>query len=169
MYVKETLPDNSREKGRSSTGSSDTHRNTQHHKSYLDKQLLIEKEKEKESEREREREREREVENRRGGLENSGEEEEEEEEEAVEEYRAGENSNESEVGSAIEFSSSVKSLFSDTESGDQKKRLSSAFDITAYDCRGASSRMLLRMCFRDLFERLHYSTARYINTIFLLS
>ena len=99
MYVKETLPDNTREKGRSSTGSSDTHRNTQHHKSYLDKQILIEKEKEREMEL---------------ALEGESRVEDGERDEEYEEYRAGENSNENEIGSQIEFSSSVKSLFSDS-------------------------------------------------------
>ena len=108
MYVKDTLPDSTRERGRSSTGASDTHRNTQHHKSYLDKQLLIEKEKELELEREKERD----VEGQVQDLE--GEEEEEEEEGG---YRAGENSNESEVGSAIQFSNSVDSIFSGSNSG----------------------------------------------------
>ena len=111
MYVKDTLPDNTREKGRSSTGASDTHRNTQHHKNYLDKQLLIEKEKELELERERVRERDGDDEGYLRDL------QEEEEEEVEGEYRAGENSNESEVGSAIQFSTSVNSIFSESTSG----------------------------------------------------
>ena len=97
--MKETLPDNTREKGRSSTGSSDTHRNTQHHKSYLDKQILIDREKEREMEL---------------ALEGESRVEDGERDEEYEEYRAGENSNENEIGSQIEFSSSVKSLFSDS-------------------------------------------------------
>ena len=106
--MKDTLPDNTREKGRSSTGASDTHRNTQHHKNYLDKQLLIEKEKELELERERERD---------GDDEGHLRDLQEEEEEVEGEYRAGENSNESEVGSAIQFSTSVNSIFSESTSG----------------------------------------------------
>ena len=112
--MKDTLPDNTREKGRSSTGASDTHRNTQHHKNYLDKQLLIEKEKELELERERVRERDGDDE---GHLRDLQEEEEEEEVEGEGEYRAGEISNESEVGSAIQFSTSVNSIFSESTSG----------------------------------------------------
>ena len=107
MYVKDTLPDSTRERGRSSTGASDTHRNTQNNKSYLDKQLLIEKEKELELEREKEKDVEGQVQDLEG--------EEEEEEEGG--YRAGENSNESEVGSAIQFSNSVDSIFSGSNSG----------------------------------------------------
>jgi hypothetical protein len=104
MYVRETLPDNSREKGRSSTGKSDTHSNTQFHKSYLQKQLQQEKDKLQSIEDSQRAEREGE----------------EEEEEGEEEYRPNENGNDVEVGTDIEFSVSIKNIYdseSDLESG----------------------------------------------------
>ena len=110
MYVRETLPDNSREKGRSSTGKSDTHSNTQFHKSYLQKQLQQEKEKLQSIEDSQRAERE-------------GEEEDdvEEEEGSEDEYRPNEYSNEVEVGTDIEFNVSIKNIYdseSDLESGE---------------------------------------------------
>jgi hypothetical protein len=105
MYVRETLPDNSREKGRSSTGKSDTHSNTQFHKSYLQKQLQQEKEKLQSIEDSQRAEREGE----------------EEEEGSEDEYRPNEYSNEVEVGTDIEFNVSIKNIYdseSDLESGE---------------------------------------------------
>ena len=114
MYVRDTLPDSGREKGRSSTGSSDGHRNTQYHKSYLEKQLLLEKEKllaiekaEKDFLR---------------GVSNSGEEgeregEREEGEVEEEEYRGNERGNEAEVGSDIQFSVSITNIYDSLSSG----------------------------------------------------
>lgn len=112
MYVRDTLPDSGREKGRSSTGGSDGHRNTQYHKSYLEKQLNLEKEKLvaiENAEREREgifREN-REGEGEREGDEGEGE---------KEEYRGNERGNEAEVGSDIQFSVSISNIY-DTVNG----------------------------------------------------
>ena len=108
MYVRDTLPDSGREKGRSSTGGSDGHRNTQYHKSYLEKQLLLEKEKLLAIEN-AEREREGQIrENREEGEGGEGEEE---------EYRGNERGNEAEVGSDIQFSVSISNIYDSVNGG----------------------------------------------------
>jgi hypothetical protein len=106
MYVRDTLPDSGREKGRSSTGGSDGHRNTQYHKSYLEKQLLLEKEKLLAIEN-AEKEREGMIRENREEGEGEGEEE---------EYRGNERGNEAEVGSDIQFSVSISNIY-DTVNG----------------------------------------------------
>ena len=101
MYVRDTLPDSGREKGRSSTGSSDGHRNTQYHKSYLEKQLLLEKEK-------------------LLAIENAEKEDldtENDEGEGEEEYRGNERGNEAEVGSDIQFSVSITNIYDPVTAG----------------------------------------------------
>lgn len=112
MYVRDTLPDSGREKGRSSTGGSDGHRNTQYHKSYLEKQLLLEKEKLLAIEN-AEKEREGMIRENREEGEGEGEGQGEEEEE---EYRGNERGNEAEVGSDIQFSVSISNIY-DTVNG----------------------------------------------------
>ena len=112
--MRETLPDNSREKGRSSTGKSDTHSNTQFHKSYLQKQLQQEKDKLQGIEDSKVAEKERE--------EREGEEDDEDEREE-EEYRPNESSNDVEVGSDMEFSVSLQNIYdseTDLESGESE-------------------------------------------------
>lgn len=117
MYVRDTLPDSGREKGRSSTGSSDGHRNTQYHKSYLEKQLLLEKEKLLAIEKaERDylngNNNNGEEEEREGGVDGGVEGEEEEEE-----YRGNERGNEAEVGSDIQFSVSITNIYDSVNTG----------------------------------------------------
>ena len=113
MYVRDTLPDSGREKGRSSTGSSDGHRNTQYHKSYLEKQLLLEKEKLLAIEKAEK--------DFLNGDNNDGEEEEREregeEEGEEEEYRGNERGNEAEVGSDIQFSVSITNIYDSLSTG----------------------------------------------------
>jgi hypothetical protein len=114
MYVRETLPDNSREKGRSSTGKSDTHSNTQFHKSYLQKQLQQEKDKLQGIEDSKVAEKEREEREREGEVDD-------EEEREEEEYRPNESSNDVEVGSDMQFSVSLQNIYdseTDLESGE---------------------------------------------------
>lgn len=125
--MRETLPDNSREKGRSSTGKSDTHSNTQFHKSYLQKQLQQEKDKLQGIEDSKVAEKERE--------EREGEEDDEDEREE-EEYRPNESSNDIEVGSDMEFSVSLQNIYdseTDLESGESEVHgppVCLVFDVT---------------------------------------
>ena len=97
-YVRDTLPDSGREKGRSSTGKSDTHSNTQFHKNYLDKKMQLELEKEKEIQR---------LKRVEEGIEDSDENENEDESG----MRGPGSDNDSEVGSDVQFSVSISSIY----------------------------------------------------------